>query len=187
MTSLSISAAEAFLTSDVRARPNLEIRDQTLCHRVGFDGDRATHVEVEGRGAEAGGERHGHGGRSQHQLGGRQGEGQPAHARRPRKPPGDQGDRPGPCGPGQAPAAPDDEDERRGDEEPEVEGRFAEGTGVEAQQLFTDRSLTSPLHPDVVLPSGTVSAEDISLIDFDPELAAEQREAVLEQWGQLID
>ncbi len=59
--------------------------------------------------------------------------------------------------------------------------------GADAQQLFTDRSLTSPLNPDVVLPSGTVSAEDISLIDFDPDVAAEQREAVLEQWGQLID
>lgn len=42
-----ISAAEAFLTSDIRARPNLELRDRALCHRVLFDGDRASGVELE--------------------------------------------------------------------------------------------------------------------------------------------
>ena len=43
-----ISAAEAFLTTVVRNRPNLEIRSETLTHRVMFDGTRATGVLVEG-------------------------------------------------------------------------------------------------------------------------------------------
>lgn len=58
---------------------------------------------------------------------------------------------------------------------------------AEAQQLFTDRSLTAPLHPDVVLPDGVLSAADIDLIDFDSELAAAQRDEVLETWSELVD
>lgn len=58
---------------------------------------------------------------------------------------------------------------------------------VEAQQLFTDRSLTAPLNPEVVLPDGVMSAADIDLIDFDPELAAAQRDEVLTAWSELID
>ncbi|HLR46513.1 MAG TPA: ABC transporter substrate-binding protein [Deinococcales bacterium] len=58
---------------------------------------------------------------------------------------------------------------------------------AEAQQLFTERSLTTPLNPEVVLPEGTVPVTDIDLIDFDPELAAEQRDEVLELWSSLVD
>ncbi len=57
----------------------------------------------------------------------------------------------------------------------------------EAQQLFTDRSLTAPLHPDVVLPDGVFSAADIELIDFDSEVAASQRDEVLNTWSELVD
>jgi len=57
--------------------------------------------------------------------------------------------------------------------------------GVEAQQLFTDRSLTTPLNPDVVLPAGAVAANSLELLDFDADLAAEQRDEVLQQWGEL--
>jgi len=43
-----ISAAEAYLTATVRARPNLRIGADTLVRRVIFDGRRATGVETEG-------------------------------------------------------------------------------------------------------------------------------------------
>ncbi len=46
-----ISAAEAFLTSTVRARPNLEIRDLTTVHWVDFEGTRACGVTAERNGA----------------------------------------------------------------------------------------------------------------------------------------
>lgn len=45
-----ISAAEAYLTSAVRARPNLSIRANALVRRVLFDGKRAVGVELEGDG-----------------------------------------------------------------------------------------------------------------------------------------
>jgi choline dehydrogenase len=44
-----ISAAEAYLTPEVRARQELEIRPDTLVRRVLFQGKRACGVEVEGR------------------------------------------------------------------------------------------------------------------------------------------
>lgn len=56
-----------------------------------------------------------------------------------------------------------------------------------AQQLFTDRSLTAPLHPDVQLPEGVLSAADIAMIDFDADLAADQRDEVLNRWSELVD
>jgi iron(III) transport system substrate-binding protein len=59
--------------------------------------------------------------------------------------------------------------------------------GTPAQQLFTDITLTTPINPDVVLPSGAVSVDSIQMIDYDSELAAEQREEVLERWVELVD
>jgi len=47
-----ISAAEAYLTPDVRARPNLQIRPNTLVRRVLFEGRRATGLEVEAENGE---------------------------------------------------------------------------------------------------------------------------------------
>jgi choline dehydrogenase len=44
-----ISAAEAYLTREVRARENLRLRPETLVRRVLFEGKRAVAVEVEGR------------------------------------------------------------------------------------------------------------------------------------------
>ncbi len=43
-----ISAAEAYLTPEVRARPALRIRPDTLVRRILFEGKRACAVEVEG-------------------------------------------------------------------------------------------------------------------------------------------
>jgi choline dehydrogenase len=45
-----ISAAEAYLTADVRARDNLEIWPETLVRRLLFDGRRATGAELERNG-----------------------------------------------------------------------------------------------------------------------------------------
>ncbi|MEM1416115.1 MAG: GMC family oxidoreductase N-terminal domain-containing protein [Myxococcota bacterium] len=45
-----ISAAEAYLRPEVRARPNLRIRAGTIALRVRFEGRRAVGVEVEGPG-----------------------------------------------------------------------------------------------------------------------------------------
>jgi choline dehydrogenase len=44
-----VSAAEAYLTAAVRARPNLRIRPDTLVRRVLFEGKRARALEVQGR------------------------------------------------------------------------------------------------------------------------------------------
>lgn len=44
-----ISAAEAYLTPEVRARPNLKIRPDTLVRRVLFRNKRAVGVEMEGK------------------------------------------------------------------------------------------------------------------------------------------
>lgn len=41
-----VSAAEGYLTADVRSRDNLEIRAETLVERIVFEGDRAVGVEV---------------------------------------------------------------------------------------------------------------------------------------------
>lgn len=45
-----ISAAEAYLTAEVRARPNLHLRPNVLVRRVVFEGRRAVGVEVEADG-----------------------------------------------------------------------------------------------------------------------------------------
>lgn len=59
--------------------------------------------------------------------------------------------------------------------------------GAEAQQLFTDITLTSPVNPAVVLPAGAVSNESIQMIDFDPQLSADQRDEVLQRWMEVVD
>lgn len=59
--------------------------------------------------------------------------------------------------------------------------------GREAQQLFTDISLTTPVNPEVVLPTGALSVESIQMIDYDPILAADQRNEVLQLWVELVD
>ena len=58
---------------------------------------------------------------------------------------------------------------------------------AEAQQAFVNQSLTTPLHPDVVLPEAAVPFSAIGLIDYDPVLAGEQREEVLLRWQTVVD
>jgi 5-(hydroxymethyl)furfural/furfural oxidase len=50
-TDRRVSAAAAYLTPEVRARPNLRIAPRTECTRVVFAGNRAVGVEVRGPGA----------------------------------------------------------------------------------------------------------------------------------------
>jgi iron(III) transport system substrate-binding protein len=59
--------------------------------------------------------------------------------------------------------------------------------GPEAQQAFVDQSLTTPLHPDVQVPDAAVPFDAIDLIDYDPELAGEQRDEVLRRWQTVVD
>ncbi|MEX2534459.1 MAG: ABC transporter substrate-binding protein [Trueperaceae bacterium] len=58
---------------------------------------------------------------------------------------------------------------------------------VEAQQAFTEQSLTTPLNPDVELPAAAISRDSIQMIDYDPALAGEQREEVLRRWSETVE
>lgn len=71
---------------------------------------------------------------------------------------------------------------------PENARRFVDFVlSAEAQQAFVDQSLTTALHPDVVAPEAAVSFEAFDLIDYDPELAGEQRDEVLLRWQSVVD
>ena len=56
-----------------------------------------------------------------------------------------------------------------------------------AQQAFVDQSLTTPLNPEVSVPEAAVPFTAIDLIDYDPELAGEQRDEVLLRWQTVVD
>ncbi len=58
---------------------------------------------------------------------------------------------------------------------------------VEAQQVFTDQSLTTPLNPDVVLPAAAIPRSQIAMIDFDAALAGAQREETLRRWESIVE
>lgn len=58
---------------------------------------------------------------------------------------------------------------------------------LEAQQVFTDQSLTTPLNPDVVLPAAAIPRASIDMIDFDAALAGSQREETLRRWEATRD
>ncbi|MBA2666440.1 MAG: ABC transporter substrate-binding protein [Trueperaceae bacterium] len=71
---------------------------------------------------------------------------------------------------------------------PENAQRFVDFMmSVEAQQVFTDQSFTTPLHPDVNLPSAAIPRASIDMIDFDAALAGEQREETLRRWEATLD
>lgn len=57
---------------------------------------------------------------------------------------------------------------------------------AKAQQVYTDISLTTPLHPDVVLPEAAVSRDQIEMIDYDAALAGAQREETLTHWTRIV-
>jgi len=58
---------------------------------------------------------------------------------------------------------------------------------AEAQSAFAAQSHTTPLNPDAVLPEGYPSPTDFDLIEYDAELAGEQRDEVLLRWQQVVD
>ncbi len=56
-----------------------------------------------------------------------------------------------------------------------------------AQEAFAAQSLTTPLNPDAALPEGVANSAEYDLIDYDAELAGEQRDEVLLRWQQVVD
>ncbi len=71
---------------------------------------------------------------------------------------------------------------------PENARRFVDFMmSVEAQQAFTDQSLTTPLNPGVDLPSAAVARDQIDMIEYDAALAGEQREETLMMWTEIVD
>jgi len=71
---------------------------------------------------------------------------------------------------------------------PENARRFVDFIlSAEAQQAFVDQSLTTALHPDVVAPAAAVPFDAFDLIEYDPALAGEQRDAVLLRWQSVVD
>lgn len=71
---------------------------------------------------------------------------------------------------------------------PENARRFVDFIlGVQAQQAYTDLSLTTPLHPDVLLPEAAIARDAIDMIDYDAELAGAQREETLRRWESIVD
>lgn len=76
----------------------------------------------------------------------------------------------------------------RGGPNPENARRFVDFIlSVEAQQAFVDQSLVTPLSDRVVLPEAAVGIQEIDLIDYDSELAGQQRSETLERWQQIVD
>lgn len=76
----------------------------------------------------------------------------------------------------------------RGGPNPENARRFADFMmSVEAQQVFTDQSLTTPLNPGVVLPAAAIPRDQIEMIDFDASLAGAQREETLRRWESIVE
>lgn len=58
---------------------------------------------------------------------------------------------------------------------------------AEAQTAFAAQSFTTPLNPDAVTPEGAPPRDSFDMIDYDAELAGEQRDEVLLRWQQVVD
>lgn len=71
---------------------------------------------------------------------------------------------------------------------PDNARRFVEFVlSARAQEAFSAQSFTTPLNPDAALPEGANTYEEFDLIDYDAELAGEQRDEVLLKWQQVVD
>ena len=71
---------------------------------------------------------------------------------------------------------------------PENARRFVDFVlSARAQEAFAAQSFTTPLNPDAALPEGANTATEYDLIDYDAELAGEQRDEVLLRWQQVVD
>ena len=58
---------------------------------------------------------------------------------------------------------------------------------AEAQTAFAAQSFTTPLNPDAAVPEGAPPRDSFDMIDYDAELAGEQRDEVLLRWQQVVD
>lgn len=71
---------------------------------------------------------------------------------------------------------------------PDNARRFVEFVlSARAQEAFSAQSFTTPLNPDATLPEGANTYEEFDLIDYNAELAGEQRDEVLLKWQQVVD
>jgi len=58
---------------------------------------------------------------------------------------------------------------------------------AEAQQAFVNQSLTTALHPDVIAPAAALPFSSFELIEYDPQRAGAERDAVLRRWQSVVD
>ncbi len=58
---------------------------------------------------------------------------------------------------------------------------------AEVQTAFAAQSFTTPLNPDAATPEGAPPRDSFDMIEYDAELAGEQRDEVLLRWQQVVD
>ncbi|MBW7917038.1 MAG: ABC transporter substrate-binding protein [Trueperaceae bacterium] len=58
---------------------------------------------------------------------------------------------------------------------------------AKAEEAFAAQSFTTPLNPDAAVPEGATASFHYDFIDYDAELAGEQRDEVLLRWQQVVD
>ncbi len=76
----------------------------------------------------------------------------------------------------------------KGGPNPDNARRFVDFVlSAKAEEAFAAQSFTTPLNPDAPLPEGATSFADYDYIDYDAELAGEQRDEVLLRWQQVVD
>lgn len=56
----------------------------------------------------------------------------------------------------------------------------------EAQELMSSIDFTIPVNPEAQAVAGSVAVKDLDLIDYDVKKAAEEKDAVLEKWSQIV-
>ena len=57
----------------------------------------------------------------------------------------------------------------------------------EAQEIMSAIDFTTPTNPLANPPKEAIKITDTDLIDYDANLAAKQKEEVLEKWSQIVD
>lgn len=56
----------------------------------------------------------------------------------------------------------------------------------EAQELMSSIDFTIPVNPEAQAVAGSVAVKDLDLIDYDVKKAAEEKDAVLAKWSQIV-
>ena len=57
----------------------------------------------------------------------------------------------------------------------------------EAQEIMSAIDFTTPINPLAIPPKEAIKITDTDLIDYDSNLAAQQKDEVLEKWSQIVD